>query len=145
MDDVTRRLALVASATLAVLVLSAPASAADACWQRLVRDWSADASVDGRYPVACYREAIAKLPVDLQTYSSAPTDIEAALQARILETPRPAAAPPAASAEAGRGPGFTLAVVALGVLALVGLLAAAGVVLRRRGRLRHALDTQHRP
>ena len=144
-----RRLALVASATLALLVLSAPASAADACWQRLVRDWSADASVDGRYPVACYREAIAKLPVDLLTYSSAPTDLEAALQARILEAqPPPAAAARADSTKdsswTGRGLTLPLVVVVLGVIGLVGALAGAGFVLRRRARMTHALDTRPR-
>lgn len=146
MDCVTRRLAFVASATLAVLACSAPAPAADACWQRLVRDWSADAVVDGRYPVTCYREAIANLPVDLQTYSSAPTDIEAALQARILEAPAPeAAAPSKADRSTGRSVVLPVAMVAAGVVLLIGFLAVLGFFLRRSGRFEHSLDTRGRP
>ena len=121
------------------LALAAPAPAADACWQRLIHDWSSDATVDGRYPVACYRDAIANLPVDLLTYSSAPTDIDAALQARILAAPRATARAAAPSGDSG-GLLLPLAVVGAGVLLLVGLLALIGAV-RRNGRLQHALDT----
>ena len=52
------------------------------CWQRLVRDWS-DGRIDGAYSVGCYRAALRKLPEDLRVYSSAPDDIQAALQRKL--------------------------------------------------------------
>jgi hypothetical protein len=45
-------------------------------------DW-VDGTIDGVYPVECYREAIAKLPADLRMYSSAEEDITRALQAHV--------------------------------------------------------------
>jgi hypothetical protein len=58
--------------------VAAPAS----CWQRLIADWS-DGHVDGRYPVSCYRRAIANEPTDLRIYSTLDDDLRAALRTRI--------------------------------------------------------------
>jgi hypothetical protein len=72
-------------AVLAAIALTAsPAvgAARTPCWQLLVRDWS-DGRIDSAYPTSCYRQALARLPEDLQVYSSAPDDLRAALQHRV--------------------------------------------------------------
>jgi hypothetical protein len=66
------------------LVAPAPASAAVPCWKRLINDWY-DGRIDQAYPVACYREAIKKLPEDVKAYSSAREDIRRALLAAFRE------------------------------------------------------------
>jgi hypothetical protein len=58
------------------------ADAAKPCWRQLINDWY-DGRIDRSYPIACYREAIRKLPPDVKTYSSAQEDFERALQAAI--------------------------------------------------------------
>jgi hypothetical protein len=58
------------------------ADAAKPCWRQLINDWY-DGRIDKSYPIACYREAIKKLPPDVKTYSSAQEDFERALQAAI--------------------------------------------------------------
>ncbi|MFN2467949.1 MAG: hypothetical protein ABR521_07475, partial [Gaiellaceae bacterium] len=65
---------------------AAPAAAAAPCWRTVINDWL-DGKIDGRYPVACYREAIDHLGdlEDLDQYSSAREDINRALQVRIYE------------------------------------------------------------
>lgn len=52
------------------------------CWKRLLNDWF-DGRIDQAYPVRCYREAIDKLPEDVDAYSSAREDIRRALLAAI--------------------------------------------------------------
>ena len=54
-------------------------AAAGACEQTVVEDWSFDGRVDGVYPLACYRRALAQLPADMRDYSDAPDEIERAL------------------------------------------------------------------
>lgn len=78
------RLALLALLATMVVAQAATASAATTapCWQRLVRDWS-DGRIDGTYSVSCYQSALRKLPEDLRVYSSAPDDIERALQQKL--------------------------------------------------------------
>ena len=70
------------------------------CWQRVVADWSAGRLGPG-YPVSCYQSALAHLPDDVRTYSSAPDDIRRAMlgaveararQAAVASAPRRAAA-----------------------------------------------------
>ena len=75
-------LALLAS--LAALTVAAPATAAESrCYLQLLDDWIKDDRIDGRYPARCYREALDKLPEDVEQYSSAREDIERALRAAI--------------------------------------------------------------
>jgi cobalamin biosynthesis Mg chelatase CobN len=50
------------------------------CWKRLLNDWY-DGTINNRYPIPCYRQAIKHLPLDVQVYSSAKEDILAAEQA----------------------------------------------------------------
>jgi hypothetical protein len=51
-------------------------------------DWYDDGQVATTYPIHCYREAIADLPEDVQSYSSAEEDISAAMLAAIAANER---------------------------------------------------------
>ncbi len=51
------------------------------CSSRLLTDWS-DGSIDGTYPIRCYRDTLKSLPTDLKIYSSAPDDIARPCQRR---------------------------------------------------------------
>jgi hypothetical protein len=73
------------AAWLAVAVAPAQARSSTACWKVLINDWY-DGRIDGIYPIHCYREALAKLPPDIDTYGSARDDIRQALQKRIIES-----------------------------------------------------------
>jgi hypothetical protein len=124
-------LAVVAASVIWGLALAGSGSAAPSCWQQLVHDW-ADGRIAGTYPVSCYRQALARMPEDLQVYSSAPDDIEAALQKRVHQTgSRSLAASTAArsmSPSAGRFGIVTVLGFAGGLILLVGsvLVLAAG-------------------
>ena len=76
-----------ALAAFSLLAAAAPASASQACWQQVLSDWSGDNRVDGVYPAGCYRQAIRRLPNDLIAYSSAASDIGAALQGQFVLAP----------------------------------------------------------
>lgn len=80
--------ALLATALLSVTLLAAaarPAAAATPCWKTLLNDWY-DGRIDQTYPSHCYTQAIAHLPSDVQTYSSAREDILRALQSARART-----------------------------------------------------------
>ena len=71
---------------LASLVALVPATASAAtCWKELVNDYWADNRVDRTYPISCYREAMEKLPTDVQEYSDAQDDLRRALLAAIRD------------------------------------------------------------
>ena len=71
---------------LAGLVALVPATASAAtCWKELVNDYWADNRVDRTYPISCYREAMEKLPDDVQQYSDAQDDLRRALLAAIRD------------------------------------------------------------
>ena len=77
------------------------ATAAAPCGETVILDWS-DGTLDRVYSVACYRDALARLPEDLRAYSTAPEDIERALLERArADAPAeaPAAEAPAAETE----------------------------------------------
>ena len=76
--------ALTLSVGLAVGVAPASAKSKPPCWKTLINDWY-DGRIDGVYPIHCYREALAHLPTDVETYSSAREDIKQALQKRITQ------------------------------------------------------------
>ena len=81
---------LLGAGSLAALLLAftaAPASAS-ACGQRVLDDWYDDGNVATTYPIHCYREAIADLPEDVQSYSSAEADISAAMLKAIAAKER---------------------------------------------------------
>jgi hypothetical protein len=58
------------------------------CGARVVSDWADDGRLQGTYDVACYRAALRRLPEDLRAYSSAPDDLQRALQSAALRDTR---------------------------------------------------------
>lgn len=55
-------------------------AAESSCAQQVLRDWTDNGRIDGLYPSKCYLDAIASLPEDVRTYSSAVDDISRAMQ-----------------------------------------------------------------
>jgi hypothetical protein len=69
-----------------------PAMAKDkTCAEQVVDDWYDNQRVDKLYPVHCYREAIANLPLDITDYSDAKEAILRALAYREAGLPDPGA------------------------------------------------------
>jgi hypothetical protein len=106
----------------ATLAFSEGASAKAGCGGTLLKDWS-DGRIDRVYPVRCYRLALADMPEDIRIYSTARSDIERALQARVRVTLKSAVP---VSSKQGQGvslwlvAGISAAVLAAGsLLALV--------------------------
>jgi hypothetical protein len=81
------RCALVAFVSLAIF--AGVAAAASACAQDVIDDWADNGIVDGTYAPKCYENAIAELPEDLRSYSSAADDINRALQQALLREAPP--------------------------------------------------------
>jgi hypothetical protein len=101
------RLAPVA-AFLALLVLPAPAGAAQSCGRQVIDDWFDNSRVDRTYPRHCYDDAIELLQPDVRDYSNAEEEITRALQRRgRTVTPPPATTdpPPADDPDEAVGPG----------------------------------------
>ena len=77
---------LLSTAALALTLLlgaAAPATGATTpCWKQVINDWY-DGRIDNVYPPHCYSEAIAHLPEDVETYSSARDEINRALYASL--------------------------------------------------------------
>ena len=115
------RLLFAVAVALAAFAVTGTAGAAQSCGSRLLADWR-DGRIDGTYPVACYREALADLPEDVRVYSSAQADITRALQGQIRATPAPRAQG-AASAH-GVSPLLVVAITAAFLVA-AGSIAAA--------------------
>ena len=110
--------AMAAAVGLMALAITGTAGAAQSCGTRVLDDWS-DGRLDGTYPVACYRQALAHLPEDVRVYSTAQSDITRALQARVGT----------AAAQAHRSNGGTGGVSPLLVVAVTAaILVAAGSV-----------------
>jgi hypothetical protein len=159
-----------AAAALAFLVLgAAPAAAAKPCWYRVQNDWYRHGQVQGTYPVHCYVEAIAKLPEDSKTYSSAPDDIRRAMLLAIRTergggpggpSPGVTSSNPSGSSNGG-GHGFVGSVfdtfapknangvpvplIVLGVVALLLLVAGGASVIARRVQSRRIAIAPHEP
>jgi hypothetical protein len=110
--------AMAAAVGLMALAITGTAGAAQSCGTRVLDDWR-DGRLDGVYPVACYRQALAHLPEDVRVYSTAQSDITRALQARVA----------VASAQAHSSNGGAGGVSPLLVLAITAaILVAAGSV-----------------
>jgi hypothetical protein len=107
---------------IALAAVTGTAGAAQSCGSRLLDDWR-DGRIDGTYPVACYRQALAHLPEDVRVYSTAQADITRALQARLGA----AAATGARQGNGGSGGVSPLLVVAItaAILVAAGSVAAA--------------------
>ena len=78
-----RKTALVISAAVMLALVAAAPAAAETCGQKVIDDWYADGVVNNVYALHCYRDALKLLPDDVQTYSSAPDDINRALVAEV--------------------------------------------------------------
>jgi hypothetical protein len=116
-----RLLVAMVAAGLMALAITGTAGAAPSCGTRVLDDWR-DGRIDGTYPVACYRQALAHLPEDVRVYSTAQSDITRALQARVV-----IASAQAHSSNGGGGgvsPLLVLAVTAA-ILVAAGSVAAA--------------------
>jgi len=134
---VRRAAILAALAVVALLAVTATASAEAPCWKRLTLDWAADGSVDSRYDLPCYQQAIDHLRSDQKLYSSAEDDIRRALQRAIVEQSSPDSSAGAAKPDqpaTGDGGGVPVPLLVLGGVAILLVAAGAAGVLRRRGR-----------
>jgi len=66
-------------AVAAVLGAAPPASAKTPCWQVVISDWYENGRIDKTYPIPCYAQAIHHLPVDVQSYADAASEINRAM------------------------------------------------------------------
>jgi hypothetical protein len=133
------RAACGASALLAAVALApATASAEEACWQKLVTDWS-DGAISNLYPISCYRQALENMPEDVRLYSSASDDINRALSGRVVSrslsgSSANGASAPAVAAVSADGSSGTPFVLAGSLAALLVLGGAAGFYTHRKWR-----------
>ena len=98
------------------------------CWKTLLVD-SYDGRIDRVYPIRCYHQAIAHMPVSLSLYSNARDEILRALQHRLSPTGSGIAGPHVAAAGAAALP---IPLLILGSLAVLLLgIGAVGAVWRR--------------
>jgi hypothetical protein len=67
----------------ACLVSATPAAAKQACYHQVIQDWFDNGRIDGTYPIACYRQALDHLPLDVQEYADAHDVITRALTAAL--------------------------------------------------------------
>jgi len=81
----SRRLVLATLLVGSLFALLPATASAQSCWRELVNDYWADNRVDKTYPVSCYREAMDKLPRDVQEYSDAQDDLRRALLLAIRD------------------------------------------------------------
>src|SRR5205807_1616769 len=90
---------LVAALASLALLERAPAAAAKApCWQQIINDWlEPDQRINHVYPLHCYREAIAHVPVDLGQYTGIIDDINAASRQALRGTRKLQGRPPSTS------------------------------------------------
>jgi hypothetical protein len=119
--------------------LPPPARSGSSCGQAVIADWRANGVIDRTYPPGCYTRAVRELPEDARIYSSAESDILAALARTGAPAPphrllQQASVPVGAASvvPATHSPSLRdAAVAALAVAAVVALIPLA-VALRRR-------------
>jgi hypothetical protein len=99
------------------------------CWKTLLAD-SYDGRIDHVYPIPCYHQAVAHLPLVLKIYSTERDDILRALQRAIAGK---GAGPTIISTHvAGGGGSLPIPLIVLGsVAALLVVAGVAGVAWRR--------------
>jgi hypothetical protein len=136
--------ALLAALAGALILAGGPsgsAVAASSCGQAVIGDWSADGVVDDTYPTRCYTEAVRELPEDARIYSTAESDILAALSrsvghkgsTRLLQH-----AGTREGAATGLGSPVRGSSVEAGLIAALAALGAAALVPLRRARRRRS-------
>ena len=126
--------ALVLVLALSLLAGTPSATAAMPCWKAVIADWSSDGSINGTYPVTCYRHAMQNAPTDLKVYSTLEDDLQSALRQRTARRLAGAHVEPVSLGTSG-GSSLSLLVALVagaGALVAVGSVGAA-VVRRRRG------------
>jgi hypothetical protein len=146
-----RRL-LIAAVAVAAFV-AAPVAGAASCGTAVLRDW-ADGKLSRTYPVDCYQAALAAMPEDMRSYTTAPDDIRRALLARIRASRTHHGKPgarPRAVASASRTParealsaasvatgatGIPLPLIVIAAVGLVLVLGGSATILTRRLRTR---------
>jgi hypothetical protein len=135
-----RRLCLILACALVLPALAAggSASADTPCWKSVIADWSKDRTIGGRYPAACFRQAMQNAPTDLKIYSSLEDDLQAALRARSSRRLSGVHVSTAALEGTGHSsPASLLIGLLAGLAGLVLTCAAVAAIVRRRGtRLR---------
>ncbi len=122
----------------AVALAPATASAEEACWQRLVTDWS-DGAISNLYPISCYRQALENMPEDVRLYSSASDDINRALSGRVVSrslagSSADGASAPAVAAVSADGSSGTPFVLAGSLAALLALGGVGAFYAQRKWR-----------
>jgi hypothetical protein len=110
-------------------------AAGTSCENAVVTDWSRDGRVDGTYPLACYRRALARLPSDMRDYSDAPDEIERAL---AVASNRRAATPAPQSRTTAPDTAPPLVLVAIGLAVAAAAVSGGAALLTRRRRRRPA-------
>ena len=120
MGQVCRRLLIAMAVGVTALAITGTAGASQSCASRLLADWR-DGRIDNTYPIACYRQALSRLPEDVRVYSTAQADITRALQARLSSSPKVATTH---HSSAGVSPLLVVAITAA-VLVAAGSVAAA--------------------
>lgn len=96
--------ALALSATVSTAAAGKPAGKKPACWKVLINDWY-DGTINGKYALHCYRDALKHLGSDTKGYTSAYDDIKRALQQRIAELAAARNHRHSAGGQASAGPG----------------------------------------
>jgi hypothetical protein len=99
------------------------------CWKTLLID-SYDGRIDHVYPIRCYHQAVAHLPIVLQLYSTERDDILRALQRAVAGK---GAGPPIVGPQVtGGGGSLPIPLLVLGSIAVLLVVAGvAGLVWRR--------------
>ena len=101
------------------------------CWKTLLVD-SYDGHIDRVYPIPCYHQAIAKMPLTLRLYSNERDDILRALQARIKTGG--IVTIPIHAASTGGGTSFPVPLLVLGSVGILLVVAGLSRLVWRRLR-----------
>jgi cobalamin biosynthesis Mg chelatase CobN len=97
-----RLLAVLAAVLLTAGIAAGTAAAKQpSCSKQVVNDWYENGRVDKIYPLACYRDAIKSLPVDVIDYSNAKEEIGRALAYAKQGKPDPGPKPTTSTTSTG--------------------------------------------
>ena len=100
--NLVRLLAVLAAVLLTAGIAAGTAAAKQpSCSKQVVNDWYENGRVDKIYPLACYRDAIKSLPVDVIDYSNAKEEIGRALAYAKQGKPDPGPKPTTSTTSTG--------------------------------------------
>jgi hypothetical protein len=80
---VRRLITFAALAATAFLALGAGSASAKSCGNRVIEDWYADGTIDGKYSSQCYREALGRVSDQMKIYSDLPDQLDRGLRAAV--------------------------------------------------------------